>query len=158
MRKRSVELQMCSNSGADHPPQIDCLTGSREKARPSNQGTADRTPASCNYRGGNMKIIRAQPTNANFTVISNAVTRDPRLSYRARGILIRLLGNVDGFSMDSEDLASEALEGRTAVQTALRELRKFGYLVTKKRQDERGRWITETIVSDLPISSSSLDG
>ena len=104
-----------------------------------------------------MKIIRAQPTNSNFTVISNAVTRDARLSYRARGILIRLIGNVDGYSMDSEDLASEALEGRTAVQTALRELRKFGYLVTKKRQDERGRWVTETIVTDLPISASSLD-
>lgn len=66
--------------------------------------------------------------------------RDARLSYRARGILLRLLDNVDGFGMTSEDLAAEGREGRDAVRSALRELTIAGYLVKHPKLDGTRRF------------------
>jgi hypothetical protein len=52
--------------------------------------------------------------------------------------------------MTSADIAAAGTEGREAILTALRELRAVGYIVVKKRRDERGRWLTETFVYDDP--------
>ena len=92
-------------------------------------------------------IIRAPRPERHYTPIRNAVARDDRLSYRGRGVLVRLLSNADGFQMTAADLARE---GRGAILTALRELREAGYLRTTKVQDEHGRWSTQTFVYDTP--------
>ncbi len=95
-------------------------------------------------------IIRAPRPERHYTPIRNAVARDDRLSYRGRGVLVRLLSNADGFQMTAADLAREGREGRGAILTALRELRAAGYLRTTKVQDEHGRWSTQTFVYDTP--------
>lgn len=95
-------------------------------------------------------IIRAPRPEKNYTEVANAVLRDARLTYRARGILVRLLSNADGYRMTAIDLAAEGPDGRCAVLSALRELRRTGYIVNKRAQDERGRWSTETYVYDTP--------
>lgn len=87
---------------------------------------------------------------SNFTILDNATLRDSRLSYRARGILGRLLSNMEGYSMTSNDLAAEGREGRDAIQTALRELRKVGYLITKRIQNPNGTWVTINIINETP--------
>ena len=97
------------------------------------------------------KIIRAARPAKNWTEISNFVLRDKRLSYRARGILARLLSNADGFAMNADDLAHESpCEGRDAVRTALAELQSCGYLQRVKSQDEKGRWRTDLFIYDTP--------
>ena len=95
-------------------------------------------------------IIRAPRPERHYTEIRNEVARDDRLSYRGRGVLVRLLSNADGFQMTAADLAREGREGRGAVLTALRELRDAGYIRTIKVQDEHGRWSTRTFVYDTP--------
>ena len=100
---------------------------------------------------GMSKIIRAARPAKNWTEISNFVLRDKRLSYRARGILARLLSNADGFAMNADDLAHESpCEGRDAVRTALAELQNCGYLQRVKSQDEKGRWRTDLYIYDTP--------
>lgn len=77
--------------------------------------------------------------------------RDKRLSFRARGIAIRLLSNAPGFRMTAVDLARETPgEGRFAVLTAMKELRRYGYARVIRTQDERGRWSTITRISGWP--------
>lgn len=77
--------------------------------------------------------------------------RDERISYRARGIASRLLTNAPGFRMSAIDLARQSPnEGRTAVLTAMKELRKFGYAKVFRIQDEKGHWRTVTRVSGWP--------
>jgi hypothetical protein len=98
-------------------------------------------------------IIRAPRPKKDYFDVRNETVRDVRLSYRARGILIRLLSNADGFRMTAEDLARQGKEGRGAVLTALRELRKTGYMRTIKTQDKRGKWTTATYVYDTPQST-----
>lgn len=79
------------------------------------------------------------------------LTRDSRLSFRARAIAIRLLSNAPGFRMTATDLARESpSEGRYAVLSAMKELRKFGYARVIRHQDERGRWNTITRVFHMP--------
>ena len=95
-------------------------------------------------------IIRAPSPENHYTQIRNDVARDGRVSYRARGVLVRLLSNADGFQMTAADLAREGQEGRGAILTALRELREAGYIRTTKVQDEHGRWSTQTFVYDTP--------
>lgn len=95
-------------------------------------------------------IVRAPRPEKNFTEIRNSVARDARLSYRARGVLVRLLSNADGFRMTAEDLAREGREGRTSVLAALRELRGAGYVQVRRGQNAKGQWQTETVVFDAP--------
>ena len=97
-----------------------------------------------------MSIIRSPRVESNFSVISNAVIRDSRLSYRARGILLEVLSRPDNWRVSADSLARSGNEGRHAILTALKELRETGYMKTEKRQNEQGRFETVSIVYDTP--------
>jgi hypothetical protein len=95
-------------------------------------------------------IIRAPRPDLGWTSVHNDTARDARLSFRARGVLLHLLSNADGFRMTAADLVEAGREGRDAVRAALAELRQAGYLVVIRTQDAKGQWSTQTIVYDLP--------
>lgn len=94
-------------------------------------------------------VIRASRRHAH-TLIGRASLRDERLSNRARGVLVRLLSNADGYLMDSTALAKKGKEGRGAIRSALSELRDLGYISTQKYVDKRGRWRTSTLLFEEP--------
>lgn len=95
--------------------------------------------------------IETAPRRYAHESIPVPLLRDKRLSFRARGIASRLLSNTPGFRMTAEDLARESpAEGRFAVLTAMKELRKYGYAKVIRTQDERGRWSTVTRISGWP--------
>lgn len=97
-----------------------------------------------------MSIKRAPRPQSHYTIISNEVLRDENLSFRARGILASILSRPDNWRTDADSLARESKEGRTAILTALKELEHVGYLQRKKSQNEKGHWITESLVFDKP--------
>lgn len=83
--------------------------------------------------------VRA-PGQEYVVIVPRDTARDARLSYRARGVLQRLLSNAEGFEMSAEDLAAEGLEGRDAIRKALRELRDVGYIVRKPLTNAAGQF------------------
>lgn len=103
-----------------------------------------------------MSIVRIERRNK-FTVVPNEVARDSRLSYRARGVLVELLSRPDSWSARSEHLVAHGKEGRDAIRTALRELETVGYLDRQKEQNERGQWVTVTVVRDH-VDGATEDG
>ncbi len=104
-----------------------------------------------------MRITRRRPT-VEWTQVPNAVARDHRLSWRARGLLLELLSYPPGWEVTIDDLvkqaarhSSGATEGRDAMRKAARELKDVGYLIEHKSQDERGRWRTDLELTDAPM-------
>jgi hypothetical protein len=97
-----------------------------------------------------MSIIRSPRVENNFSIISNSVIRDTRLSYRARGVLLDILSRPDNWRVSADSLARTGSEGRHAILTALKELREIGYMRTEKLRKESGRFETVSIVYDTP--------
>jgi biotin operon repressor len=82
--------------------------------------------------------------------MSNAVIRDSRLSYRARGVLLEILSRPDNWRVSGDSLARSGKEGRDAILTALKELRDCGYIRMVKVRNEDGTFETTNYVFDTP--------
>jgi hypothetical protein len=97
-----------------------------------------------------MSIIRSPRLESNFSVISNSVIRDNRLSYRARGVLLEILSRPDNWRVSGDSLARSGKEGRDAILTALKELRDCGYIRTVVERLPNGTFETKNFVFDTP--------
>ena len=107
-----------------------------------------------------MTIIRSPRKQRDFTIISNSVCLDQRLTMRALGVLVRLLSRPDNWRTNSEGLAAEFGVGRDAVRGALHELQKAGYIRMHKSQNAAGHWSSSWLVFDEPVTDdeASADG
>jgi hypothetical protein len=97
-----------------------------------------------------MTIQRTPRPQSNFTILSNEILRDNRLSFRARGILASVLSRPDNWRTSADSLANESIEGRGAILTALKELETLGYLERTKYQNELGHWVSDSLIYDQP--------
>lgn len=97
-----------------------------------------------------MTIIRSPRVQRDFTIVSNSICLDPRLSMRALGLLVRLLCRPDNWRTNSDTLSREFGVGREQMRGALRELTEAGYMRLIKARDDRGQWATHWTVFDAP--------
>lgn len=70
-----------------------------------------------------------------FTISSNRMLRDKRLSFRARGILAMMLTLPPNWQTHAEWIEEMGTEGREAIRTALNELEALGYLTRKVKRE-----------------------
>lgn len=85
-------------------------------------------------------ITKAKSPVDPWTRLLQATVRDKNLSFRARGVLFRLLSNVDGYRMAVSDLVKEGMEGRDAIGKAVKELREARYILMIRLKDEKGQF------------------
>ncbi|WP_189959051.1 hypothetical protein [Streptomyces alanosinicus] len=86
-----------------------------------------------------------------FTQIHNAVFRDPRMSFKAKGIFGLISTHVDGYGVSEESITACATDGLSAVRTGLKELIALGYLQRRRERDQRGRLgESEYYITDMP--------
>ncbi len=97
-----------------------------------------------------MTIIRSPRVQRDFTIISNSVCMDTRLSMRALGLLVRLLCRPDDWRTNSQTLAREFNVGREQMQGVLRELSACGYMRLIKVRNEDGTFRSYWAVYDEP--------
>jgi hypothetical protein len=100
-----------------------------------------------------VSVLRLHRHTGNFTAIDNRAVQDGRLSLKARGLHHLLLSKFDGSTVNAAEVARECTDGRDAIQAAMRELERCGYLAHRREQDARGRWRTFTDVYELPEGS-----
>lgn len=98
-----------------------------------------------------------------YVVIPNEVINDERLSMKARGILLYLLGRPPGWRFAAERIARVTpKEGREAILSGLKELSDAGYYRWTRVRVGGGRFavVTEVAVlpSLMPPPPTSLDG
>lgn len=105
-----------------------------------------------------MAIIRISHQK-DYTCIANQSIRDKALSFKARGIHHLLLSYPDGWQINTDHLIHESdHDGRTAILSGLKELEESGYITRRKARDVRGRWIHESVVSELPQRRNTTSG
>lgn len=110
-----------------------------------------------------MKVHRSKHTE-HFTILPNAALRDPRLSYRARGVLMELLSRPEDWQATADSLSRAAKkergkkgEGRDAMRGAFAELKAAGYIVASRVDGESGTHTTELHVYDVAQDVTSED-
>ena len=97
-----------------------------------------------------MSIYRAPRPESNWTQIRNEIIEDPRLTFKATGVLIFVLSKPDNWRTSTRHLASVKKEGIDAIRTAMSELESAGYIKRRRYQDEEGKWCYDTLVFDTP--------
>lgn len=105
-----------------------------------------------------MAIIRNNTQQ--FTVVSQSIMRDDRLSLKDTGLLVRLLSLPDNWEFSENGLiAIFQNDGQTAIRTALKHLENCGYLKRTRVRDEKGKISgVEWIIYDKPhFENHSLD-
>lgn len=82
-----------------------------------------------------MRIIK----QSNFSIVSNSIIRDTRLSLKARGLLILMLSLPDCWQFSVKGLATLSGEGNDSIRGGIKELEEVGYLSRKRKHLPNGR-------------------
>lgn len=105
-----------------------------------------------------VKLVKTMPESG-WTPIGNDAARGRAITQRARGLLVQLLSYPadNGITLakivergPKDPVTGRLLEGREALQTAMRELERAGYVVHDRRRDGRGRWSSTVYVCADP--------
>lgn len=90
-----------------------------------------------------------------FSQISNVLIRDKNISLKAKGLyaLIESYLNIPDFTLYKDMLCSCCLEGSGAFDSAWNELKKAGYLVQYKTKGEKGTFVYEYELLEVPEST-----
>lgn len=98
-------------------------------------------------------IVRSTRPTENYTIISNEIIGDARLSWKARGLLIFILSKPDGWRTHAAGLAAYGVDGKDSILSGLKELEIAGYIRRVKERRPDGTMTTHTIVFDRPRES-----
>lgn len=103
-----------------------------------------------------MSVIRVEK-NKNYTTMSNYHFKEKEMSLKAKGLLSLMLSLPDNWDYTIAGLVSICKENDTAIKSALKELKNFGYLEiikNKPTQENGGRIDYEYIIHEKPIQES----
>lgn len=81
----------------------------------------------------------------NYSVISNYYLRNKNLSLKCIGLLTIVFSLPNNFNYSIENLVKMTSENYRTIKLLLRELKKNGYLVISKKQDDKGQYYYEYI-------------
>ena len=77
--------------------------------------------------------------NRDFTVITNSVFKDRRLSAKAKGILVEMLSLPENWDYTLKGLTTLFSDGIDSIRQGIKELEENGYIVRERKRDARGR-------------------
>lgn len=102
-----------------------------------------------------MDVILRHRVERDYTVLTNKVLRDTRLSWAARGLLAYLLHLPPNFLLSLSFLLKQSPTGRDATRTLVRELQRHGYIFIRRDRDPANGCFIRTvwIVTDSPVIS-----
>lgn len=99
-----------------------------------------------------MKIRKVR--NSFVTIVDQKLTRDDRLSWKARGIFFYLWSQADNWDFNATEVSRHATDGRKSLDTGLDELERFGYLKRERKRNKLGQLTTsDWQLSDLPVEA-----
>lgn len=119
-----------------------------------------------------MSVIRVHKT-ANFTVMSNYHFKEKKMSLKAKGMLSLMLSLPEDWDYTVAGLVTLSSDGKDGVNSALKELERFGYLTRRRMTNSKGQFagmeynifeqpqenpIAEKPIQDNPIQEKPMQG
>jgi hypothetical protein len=86
-----------------------------------------------------MSIRRKKNKTGNFTILSNEIFRDPRITMKAKGLYAYLMTLPDDWKIYKSELHKAFADGKDATRSAFDELIQFGYIVSESSNSQQGR-------------------
>lgn len=105
-------------------------------------------------------ILRREVSDSPFTIIPKTLMDDPRLSWKAKGILAYLLGKKCNWIVRISDLCNHSNDGESAIRAGILELRTLHYahLAPCREDGKISDWIlTVSDKDDLPPETHRKD-
>lgn len=96
-----------------------------------------------------MAVIRVQKTQ-NYTVMSNHHLRNKELSLKAKGLMSLMLSLPPDWDYSVSGLVAICKEAHTSIRSALRELEENNYLIRKRTNSEKGYFVYEYTLYEIP--------
>lgn len=98
-----------------------------------------------------MAVIRKKKHS--YTILSNSVIRDERLSWKARGIFAYLMSLPEDWTFHQAEIAKHSPDGLASLRAGLKELQKYKYLSISRERDSKTGTLGESvwILDDSPI-------
>lgn len=96
-----------------------------------------------------MAVIRIQKTE-NYTVMSNHHLRNLNMSLKAKGLMSLMLSLPPQWDYSIGGLVAICKESHTSIRSALRELEENQYLVRERKNNEKGYFIYEYTLYEVP--------
>lgn len=86
--------------------------------------------------------IKVQPKRRCYQSYSEAIAKDKRLSYKARGVMSYLLSHNPGWKGQVYDINKHSnKDGVTSIRSAMKELVHLGYAKLRKEIDSHGKFV-----------------
>lgn len=102
-------------------------------------------------------IIRTAKKQNRFSIVDNTGFNDPRLSYKAKGLLGYFLTKPDDWQIRMEDLLKHGKDGLDAIKAGMKELRLAGYASLETGRDKQGHLTgKEWVIHESPIAGKTL--
>lgn len=100
-------------------------------------------------------VIIRRRVRRDFTTLPNDVIRDPRLSWKATGLLVYVLSLPEDFRLNLRYLTKLKPTGRDGTRAGLKELETTGYLKIRKQRNAGRFACVIWEVTDSPVTSAS---
>ena len=95
----------------------------------------------------------------NFTTIDNNIFRNKNLSLKARGLLATMLSLPEDWDYTVNGLCAILKDGKTSIQSALKELEENRYLVRTQTKDRNGKFSSASyFLYEIPLTENPSTG
>ena len=95
----------------------------------------------------------------NYTVLDNTFIRDTRLSLKAKGLMTYLLSLPEDWKIYLKEIQTHSTDGETSLRSAIKELKKYGYIKFKRIQNEKGIFVqgVYTIIENPSLENPKVE-
>lgn len=103
-----------------------------------------------------MSTVLRVEKNREYVVMNNRFLRNKDMSLKAKGLLALCLSLPETWDYSINGLVAICKENVTAVKSGLKELEKHGHLKINKLKGEKGRFIYEYVIYEVPPAIENL--
>jgi len=93
-----------------------------------------------------------------YATVPNELLNDSVISLKAKGMYAYIQSKPENWDFSAERISKQLKEGLPSVISALKELENFGYLARNRYQNNKGFWVVDYLLYEIPIEENLIIG